>query len=236
MACQTFHHTRSNSFPLPSRRNPLVSHIVEHLNRLKASDATSASSSSTSISDKLNGLQDLYNCVDMLLQLPSAQQVHRKFNQFCVGELELVNEVRKYFTSRKVVQKTIHKALRNLKGQETKVRVFSSSDDHEIKAMVNLLKGLEAVTCSMFECLLSLISMPMQQSKPSSWLLVSKLLSHKRIACKQARRRDINEFRNVDAGLRSIVSRKMSKFENMMNVEMQKQLKQLELCIQDLED
>ncbi|XWS40262.1 hypothetical protein CRYUN_Cryun18bG0125500 [Craigia yunnanensis] len=281
MAAQTFHHTRSNSFPLPARPNPLVSQIDEHFNRLRASDATSTSSSSSSlssssISHKLNGLQDLYDCVDKLLQLPFSQQAlaqeqHKDWvNEFLDGylrllelcstakdivlqtkesakeirsvlrrrrngELELVSEVRKYFTSRKVVQKSIHKELRNLKGLKTK-RVFASSDDHEIKALVSLLKEVEAVTSSMFEYLLSLISGSKEQSKPGSWLLVSKLLNHKRIACEQAGRRDINEFEKVDAALRSILSQKMSKSGNIMNVEMQNQLKDLELCIQDLED
>ncbi|XWS62586.1 hypothetical protein CRYUN_Cryun06bG0023600 [Craigia yunnanensis] len=149
---------------------------------------------------KLNGLQDLYDCVDKLLQLPfsqqdlaqeqpkewvnelldgslrlldlcstakdvvlqtkeSAQEIQSVLRRRRSGELELVGEVRKYFTSRKVVQKTIHKALRNFKGLETN-RVFSSSDDHETKAMVSLLMEVEAVTSSMFEYLLSLISGP----------------------------------------------------------------------------
>ncbi|XVE61616.1 hypothetical protein DITRI_Ditri06bG0054600 [Diplodiscus trichospermus] len=71
MAAQTFHHTRSNSFPFPSKPNLVVSQIDEHLNKLKASDATSTS---LSRSHKLNGLQNLYDCVDRLLQLPFSQQ------------------------------------------------------------------------------------------------------------------------------------------------------------------
>ncbi|MBA0607687.1 hypothetical protein Godav_019956, partial [Gossypium davidsonii] len=93
------------------------------------------------------------------------------------GEVELVGEVRKHFTSRKVVQKTIHKALKNVK--------------------------------------------------------VSKRLHHKRIACEQDRIRGINEFDKVNAALRSVISEKMSKYENVV---MPRQLKELELCIQDLED
>ncbi|KAG4163308.1 hypothetical protein ERO13_D01G164300v2 [Gossypium hirsutum] len=270
MAAQTTHHARSNSFPLQSRPNPLVSEIDEHLNRLRDSEETSTSSS---ISHKLNGLQDLYDCVDKLLRLPfSQQELAQEQNKGPVDELldgslrlfdlcnttkdillqtkgsiqdiqsvmrrrpcrevELVGEVRKYFTSRKVVQKTIHKALKNVKGVETK-RIFSSSNDHETKAMVSLLREAEAVTSSMFEYLFTLISGPMERSKCGSWALVSKLLHHKRIACEQTGRRDINEFEKVDAAFRSVMSQKMSKSEN---VEMPRQLKELELCVQDLED
>lgn len=270
MAAQTIHHARSNSFPLPSRPNPLVSEIDEPLNRLRDSEAASTSSS---ISHKLNGLQDFYDCVDKFLQFPfSQQELSQEQNKGLVdelldgslrlldlcntakdnvlqtkgsiqdiqsviqrrrcGEVELVGEVRKYFTSSKVVQKTIHKALKNVKGVETK-RIFSSSNDHETKAMVSLLREAEAVTSSMFEYLFTLISGPKERSKCGSWPLVSKLLHHKWIACEQAGRRDINEFEKVDAALRSVMSQKMNKSEN---VEMQRQLKELELCIQDLED
>ncbi|GMI96866.1 hypothetical protein like AT2G17080 [Hibiscus trionum] len=63
-------HARSNS--LPSRQHPITSQIDENLNRLRASQ--SASISSSSIGNQLNCLQDLYDYVDMLLQLPLAQQ------------------------------------------------------------------------------------------------------------------------------------------------------------------
>ncbi|EOX97495.1 Eukaryotic translation initiation factor 3 subunit A, putative [Theobroma cacao] len=267
MATRTFHHTRSNSFPLPSRPSPLVSQIDVHLNRLRASDATSTSSS---ISRKLNGFRDLYDCVDKLLQLPFSQQAlaqeqHKELVDelldgslwlldLCstakdvvlqtkestnelqsilrrrTGEVELVSVVGKYLTSRKEVKKTIHKALGNLKGMQSK-QIFSLSEDYETKAIVSMLREVEAVTSSMFEYLLSLISGP----KPGSWSLVSKLLHHKRIACKGAAR-EANEFEKVDAALKSLAGQKMSKSENTMNVEMQNQLKDLELCIQDLED
>ncbi|XP_052479642.1 uncharacterized protein LOC105787317 [Gossypium raimondii] len=85
MAAQTIHHARSNSFPLPSRPNPLVLEIDEHLNRLRDSKATSTSSS---ISHKLNGLQDLYDCVDKLLRFPfSQQELAQEQNKGPVDEL-----------------------------------------------------------------------------------------------------------------------------------------------------
>ncbi|XP_022748869.1 uncharacterized protein LOC111298420 [Durio zibethinus] len=270
MATQTIHHTRCNSFPLPSTQHPLSTEVNEHLNRLRASAATSTSSSS-SISHKLNGFQDLYVCVDELLQLPLfqqalAQEQHKEWVDELLdgslrlldlcsttkdvvlrtkesanelqsalrrrksGEIELVSEVRKYLTSRKVVKKTIHKALGNLKGIQTK-QIFSPSDDHETKAIVSILREVESVTSSMFNHLLSLINGP----NPGSWLLFSKLMHHKRITWEEAGR-DINGFENVDTALKSLASQKMSKSENIMNLEIQNHLKDLELCIQVLED
>ena len=76
---QSSYHSRSNS--LPSRQHPLTSQIDENLSRLKATEAASTSSS---IGHKLNGLKDLHECVDLLLQLPLtqkalAQEQHRKW-------------------------------------------------------------------------------------------------------------------------------------------------------------
>ncbi|KAK8567906.1 hypothetical protein V6N12_006474 [Hibiscus sabdariffa] len=67
------------------------------------------------------------------------------------------------------------------------------------------------------------------KSKSGNWSLVTKLLHHKRIACEHDGRLDINEFEKVDAALRSF-------FDSNMNVEMQSQLKDFELCMQNLED
>ncbi|KAE8706790.1 putative Eukaryotic translation initiation factor 3 subunit A [Hibiscus syriacus] len=53
-------HARSNS--LPSRQHPITSQIDENLNRLRASQSASTSSS---IENQLNCLQDLYDPVDM---------------------------------------------------------------------------------------------------------------------------------------------------------------------------
>lgn len=80
---KSHHHARSNS--LPTRTHPIISEFNEQLNRLRDSEATS--SSSTSISEKLNGLQDLYDCVDKLLLLPFTQAVAHEQQEKWVNEL-----------------------------------------------------------------------------------------------------------------------------------------------------
>ncbi|KAG5047884.1 hypothetical protein AAZX31_04G011100 [Glycine max] len=59
-------HGRSNS--LPSRPHPLILKCNEHLESLRASKETS--SSSTLLRHKVEGLQDLIECVEKLTQLP----------------------------------------------------------------------------------------------------------------------------------------------------------------------
>ncbi|KAI5315205.1 hypothetical protein L3X38_044381 [Prunus dulcis] len=86
-------HTRSNSFP--SRSHPVLQEVDELLCRLRSSEATSASSSS--ISHKLSGLQDLHDCVDRLLQLPLTQQAlaqeqnEKWANELLDGSLRLLD-------------------------------------------------------------------------------------------------------------------------------------------------
>ena len=79
-------HIRSNS--LPSAPHPLVSQCEEHLQRLKDSEATSSTSPSSLVSHKLNGLLDLHECTDKLLQLPIKQQaLAGECSEKCVDDL-----------------------------------------------------------------------------------------------------------------------------------------------------
>ncbi|XP_028767843.1 uncharacterized protein LOC114725489 [Neltuma alba] len=75
-------HLRSNSFP--TAPHPHVSEFEEHLNRLKSPE----SASSSSLSHKLSGLQDLQDSSDKLLQLSTTQQVvAQDCSQKCVDKL-----------------------------------------------------------------------------------------------------------------------------------------------------
>ncbi|KAL6209131.1 hypothetical protein ACLB2K_020074 [Fragaria x ananassa] len=87
------YHTRSNSFP--SRPHPIIQEVDEHLCRLRSSEATTTSSSL--ISNKLHGLQDLLDCVDRLLHLQGtqhalAQEQQQKWtNELLEGSLQLLD-------------------------------------------------------------------------------------------------------------------------------------------------
>ncbi|KAK0581497.1 hypothetical protein LWI29_014483 [Acer saccharum] len=206
------YHVRSNS--LPSRSHPITSEVDQHLTRLRSSQATSSSSSSICL--EINGLQDLHDCVDKLLQLPLIQQAlgqdqqNKLVNELLNGSLrildvssiakdsllqtkecvqglqsvlctrrgdEISSEVKKYLTSRKAVKKTIKKAL---KGMENKCPLRSARN----LRLITMLREVEAITFTVFESMLSLISGPKASSK-SEWSLVSKLIHSKRISCEE---------------------------------------------------
>ncbi|CAN1770810.1 hypothetical protein LINPERHAP1_LOCUS11711 [Linum perenne] len=237
MAATSFH-ARSNSLP-SDRQHPLVSELDDQVCRLRQSEATTSSSS---IYHKLNSLQDLYDCVDQLLQLPLTQQtiVQKSFSELLDGSLRLLDlcstakdalsqikesvfelqsairrrqgglegETRRYLNSRKIVKKAIHKVL---KGMESRTKSNSSATDSEV---VTMLREAEAVSVSVLEGLLAFISA--SKSKSTSWSIVSKL---KRVTDEA----NTNEFAKVDASLKT-------------NEEVQVHLKNLQPCIQDLEE
>ncbi|KAI9160875.1 hypothetical protein LWI28_012335 [Acer negundo] len=244
----SIYHARSNS--LPSRSHPFVSDFDQYFCRLKAnSEATSSS-----ISLKLHGLQDLHDCVDKLLLLPT---LAREKNEKCVNELldgslrvldlcsaakdalvqikEFTQELQSILrrrgdmklTSEIMKYLTSRKVLRKaIKKALENSKAKKLNNDHEsVAILAGILKAVETVSLGVFESLLSFISSPKAQSKLSGWSLVSKLTHHKRVASEEGET-ESNEFAKVGAALFSLIGRKISV------ADVQNQLKNLELCIQ----
>ena len=91
-ASKSHSHVRSNSFP--SNSHPLLQQCNDHLKRLGSSDGTCSSST---VSLKLSGIEDLHDCVEKLLQLQSSQQAfsqgrgERWVDQLVDGSLRLLD-------------------------------------------------------------------------------------------------------------------------------------------------
>ncbi|XP_021629647.1 uncharacterized protein LOC110627606 [Manihot esculenta] len=112
-------HIRSIS--LPSRSHPLIVNIEEQLYKLKASK-------SSSMSCKLNGLKNLFECIDDLLQMPMAQQsLTRERQNLCVestlnGSMELLDlcdSTRDLFSQMKECVQELELSLRRRKGKDS---------------------------------------------------------------------------------------------------------------------
>ncbi|KAJ4729012.1 hypothetical protein OWV82_001861 [Melia azedarach] len=179
------------------------------------------------VDELINGsLRNLDICSiaqNALLQIKeSVQEIQSVLRRRRGDETELSRETRKYLASRKVVKKAIHKALQNFKVMENKCS-SQINDEH-----VSKLKEVEAVTFDAFDSILSLISGPRTPSKLSG--LVSKVIRPKRIACEEDKT-EMNEFEKVDA---TLSTHKTIKSGNIFVL--QDQLKELECCIQDLQE
>ncbi|KAK8694513.1 hypothetical protein V6N13_072062 [Hibiscus sabdariffa] len=81
-------HIRSIS--LPSRSHPTTLRIEDELSSLKAWEASSSplSTCCESVSESLSGLEDLYQCMDDLLSMPSTRQVLSQHqHEKCIDDL-----------------------------------------------------------------------------------------------------------------------------------------------------
>ncbi|KHN39799.1 hypothetical protein glysoja_020539 [Glycine soja] len=229
-------HIRCNS--LPSAPHPLVSQFEENLRRLKDSEATSTSLSSSLISQKLIGLQDLHDYADKLLQLPTTQQAfaHKCSDKWVdvllegsLGLLDISIEGGKYLAFRKKMKKAIQKALGNLKGMKNELMVSSSSNNTESLFILGILKEVEAATVRLLESLLVFVSDTKGQSKQRRWSIISKLMQSDRMNC-DPQESDTNEFVKVDTALQSLISHKTLSVENFHS-----HMENLETWIEDLE-
>ncbi|CAN1770788.1 hypothetical protein LINPERHAP1_LOCUS11708 [Linum perenne] len=227
MAATTFH-ARSNSFP--SRTHPTVSEFDEQLCRLRQS---------SSISHKLSSLQDVYDCVDKLIQLPSTQQamIHdqNELNELLDGSLRLLdlcNTAKDALSQMKESVAELQSAIRRRQGDlVTETKRYLNSRKVVKKAIlkalkannveaISMLRETESIVLEVLESLLSFISQ--SNSKSSSWSLVSKIMTSK----KNEVSANTNEFAEVDACLKTSKS----------SEEIQAHLKNLQPCIQDLEE
>ncbi|PPR83156.1 hypothetical protein GOBAR_AA37557 [Gossypium barbadense] len=197
--------------------HPLVTQIGEHLCRLKYNE--SASSSSSSMSQKLSGLRDLYELVDNLLQQPLTQK-----SLLLNGSLKLLDakedtqqrpsilrrkrgdeagftyEAMEYLASRKKAKK-----LRNKSQKACKCGFALLENDAE--AAFSMLGEIQRVAFT-----------------------VSKCITHEGEAT------ETNEFEKMDAFLCTLIGNKTRKSGKMSNDDAQIELQKLELSIQDLRD
>ncbi|CAI0407782.1 unnamed protein product [Linum tenue] len=230
MAAASFH-ARSNS--LPARSHPLVSEIDEQVCRLRQSQA---------IGHTLNSLQVVYDCVDQLFQLPTTQQALIN-DQKCFNELldeslrilDLCNTGKDALSQMKESVAELQSAIRRRQGGvEGETRRYLKSRKTVIKAIQKVLKAMEnkkstssnneaeSAVVEVLECLLAFISQT--SSKPSSWSLFKRVAaasSENEFAASSE-----NEFAEVDASLKM----------NKSSEEIQLCLKNLQPCIQDLEE
>ncbi|KAK9176382.1 hypothetical protein WN944_028399 [Citrus x changshan-huyou] len=160
MACspvnaKSHFHARSNS--LPSRPHPLVPQINEHLFRLKASEATLSSS----ISNNINGLSDLYDLVNNLLLLPNTQQA---LAQECNGKqvdemldrslrlMDMCGATKDALIQIKEETKELESVLRRRRGGESRlaheVGEYLVSRKKANKAIRRSLRVLKSSACS----------------------------------------------------------------------------------------
>ncbi|XP_010467457.1 PREDICTED: uncharacterized protein LOC104747511 [Camelina sativa] len=237
-------HVRSNS--LPSRLHPQAAHVDEQLARLRSSEEASTSSSS-SICQKLDKLQDLHESLDKLIRLPVTQHAlsqeknKKAVEQLLDGSLRILdfcNISKDALSQMKEGLMEIQSILRRKRGDLSgEVKKYLASRRSLKKSFQKVLKSLkvkqdqecndeslavfgeaETITVTLFYSLFSFMSGSKSCGK---WSLVSKLMNQKKVSCCEVQE---NEFTRVDSEFQS---------EKTLKIE---DVQVLESCIQDLED
>ncbi|XP_027362255.1 uncharacterized protein LOC113869925 [Abrus precatorius] len=149
-------HVRSNSFPCGS--HPSTVRVEEELTKLKTWEATSTSTSK-SISTGLSLLEDLYICMEDLLNVASTQKVisHHQ-GEKCVEELldgsvrilDICGITRDVMLQIKENVQALHSSLRRRKGDSSTERsvaeynLFSKKMKKNAKKLITSLKQMDS--------------------------------------------------------------------------------------------
>ncbi|KDP36833.1 hypothetical protein JCGZ_08124 [Jatropha curcas] len=143
-------HVRSIS--LPARSHPLTLSAEVQIDRLRSSQATQSSAC-----DKLNGLKNLYESIDDLLQLPLTQQTlaneknRKSVDEVLDGSLRLLDvcgSTIDIFSQMKEYLKEVESSLRRRKGGETGLL-------NEVEAYISSRKIINKVISKCFRNLKS---------------------------------------------------------------------------------
>ncbi|KAL1188518.1 hypothetical protein V5N11_005944 [Cardamine amara subsp. amara] len=236
-------HIRSNSFP--SRLHPQAAHVDEQLARLRSCEEASTSSSS-SICQRLDNLQELHESLDKLIRLPVTQQaLAQEQNKKSVEKLldgslrilDLCNISKDALSQMKECLMEIQSILRRKRGDLSgEVKKYLASRRSLKKSFQKVLKSLkvkqeqecndeslavfgeaQTITMALLDSLFSFMSGSKTCGK---WSLVSKLMNPKKVSCEAGE----NEFTRVDSEFQT---------DNTLKIE---DVQILESCIQDLED
>ncbi|WCJ31197.1 hypothetical protein M5689_012706 [Euphorbia peplus] len=241
-------HLRSASFP--SKSHPLTVSLVEQLETLKKSE-------SSSISQKLGGLKDLYECVDLYLQTFSSEKYNQSAEKALNGSvrvLDICTTTRDFLSQLKECVQSLESALRrrrsDSKSSLNEVDAYIVARNKLNQAIVkylrklkiqekqsrsskdntdDMLKDAEEIGVSVFESMLAFVSQPNAKSKLSSFSIISKLLKSKKTSCEVEI--EANEVEKVDAELTVFKSNKnINQIQNILKglVELQQSLNEAE--------
>ncbi|XP_038888978.1 uncharacterized protein LOC120078742 [Benincasa hispida] len=130
--------------------------------------------------------------------------------------------------SRKMIKKTIHKALKGMEGEHFR-KVYGSL------TIVNLIKEVEATTYDSMASLLSFIAGPKLPSKWSCWSSVSNFVQPRRVAC-ISEETDVSVVERLDLALRSATNHQTNKEFHTQDEDMQNLLRECGACIKEVEE
>ncbi|WCJ31213.1 hypothetical protein M5689_012722 [Euphorbia peplus] len=240
-------HLRSTS--LPSKSHPLTASLREQLDKFIESE-------SSSISQKLGGLKDLYECVNDFLQTFS----NEKHSQSAAKALDGSVRVLDMCTTTSDFISQLKECVKGLELSLRRRRLDAKSSLNEVDAYMvarkklnqtiikymrklkrqeksckttsqnDMLKDAEEISASVFKSILSFISQPNAKSKLSGSSIISKFLQSKNSSSE--REIEDNEVNKIDGELMVF---KSNKDINQIEI-ISRGLKALEKSLEEVEE
>ncbi|KAI6688436.1 hypothetical protein NL676_025264 [Syzygium grande] len=127
------------SISLPSRSHPLMTTVEEHLSRLRSSQTVSSSSSA---SQSLGELKNLYDCIDDLLRLPLTQQVLSHLRSLAEESLDVSLQLLDVCVNVREAFSQMKECVQELKSSFRRKKRGDSSFSFEVEGYINSRKKL----------------------------------------------------------------------------------------------
>ncbi|KAF9622276.1 hypothetical protein IFM89_030318 [Coptis chinensis] len=174
---------------------------------------------------------------DMLLTMKGGiQDLQSALRRKRGEESSMEKQSSAYICLRKKMKKDITKGLAVLKKLNENNGSSILEQNHHLAIVVRVLREVSTVTISIFQNLLSFLSVTEPKRKLVGWSLVSKVMKKKPVVSRREQE-NVNEVESVDIGVHALCGQNSSSAAEVEKVQIaQKRLKTLELSIEGLED
>ncbi|CAL0313108.1 unnamed protein product [Lupinus luteus] len=142
---------------------------------------------------------------DTLLQIKENVQALHSCLRRRKGESNIEVSVGQYNCFIKKVKKNVKKLMKSLRQMDSKFGLSSLLDfDHHFSCVIRVLREVILMNLSIFQLILSFLTMPSTKSNATKWFLLGKIV-HKRVITSEDNLENVNELECVEEVLNTLL-------------------------------
>ncbi|XP_022631395.1 uncharacterized protein LOC106776689 [Vigna radiata var. radiata] len=143
---------------------------------------------------------------DTLLQIKENVQALHSALRRRKGDSSIEKSVAEYNLFTRKMKKSAKKLISSLKQMESKSRTSPVlNQDQDPDAVMRVLREVITKNMSIFQTILSYLTVPASKAKPTKWLMVANLM-HKRVISCEEKSQNLNELQFVEGSLGTLLS------------------------------
>ncbi|BAT75329.1 hypothetical protein LR48_Vigan01g171500 [Vigna angularis] len=143
---------------------------------------------------------------DTLLQIKENVQALHSALRRRKGDSSVETSVAEYKFFAKKMKKNVNKLITSLKHMDAKFGVSPLLDlDHHLASVTRVLREVIVINLSVFQSILSFLTVSSSKSKATKWLLVAKLM-HKGVKPSEENSENDNELHSVEMALSTLLN------------------------------